>query len=321
MSRSQASALRRITFILLLLMLVGCTTNAAQPVEVDKGRYVADLRFIAQASRPRTSEHLAAVRQMCATRLAELGFEVEQQDYGTGVNVIGRLAGTIRPAEMVIVGAHYDTVDFCPGADDNGSGVAGALETARVLAAEPHARTLVVACWDEEEKGLVGSRAFAEREKRKNSQIMAVYNYDSIGYKSDAPNSQKVPAGLELLYPEQAQKLKAADYRANFVLLLFDPASQQMVSDISRSVEQAGVPAASLEANPSGPVSPYLMRSDHASFWQQGYPAISIGDSGENRNPNSHSPTDTVDTLDHDFSIKIIAAVTASVRNTLNPSD
>lgn len=53
---------------------------------------------------------------------------------------------------MVIVAAHYDTVDFCPGADDNGSGVAGALETARVLVAEPHARTLVVACWDEEEK-------------------------------------------------------------------------------------------------------------------------------------------------------------------------
>lgn len=321
MSRSKASALRRITFILLILMLVGCTANAAHPVEIDKGRSVADLKFIAQASRPRTSEHLAAVRQMCAARLSELGFEVEQQAYGTGVNVIGRLAGTTHSAEMVIVGAHYDTVDFCPGADDNGSGVAGALETARVLASEPHARTLVVACWDEEEKGLVGSRAFAQREKMKNSQITVAYNYDSIGYKSDAPNSQKVPTGYELLYPEQAQKLKAGDYRANFVLLLFDPATRRMVSDISRSVEQAGVPAASLEVNPSGKVPPDLTSSDHASFWQQGYPAISISDTGENRNPNSHGPSDTVDTLDHDFSIKIIAAVTASVRNALNPSD
>jgi len=321
MSRSKANALKRITSLILFLMLVGCTANAARPVEVDKGRYVADLKFITLASRPRTSEHLAAVRQMCAARLAELGFEVEQQDYGTGVNVIGRLAGTTRPAEMVIVGAHYDTVDFCPGADDNGSGVAGALETARVLAAEPHARTLVVACWDEEEKGLVGSRAFAQREKMKNSQIIVVYNYDSIGYKSDAPNSQKMPVGYELLYPEQAQKLKAADYRANFVLLLFDPATRQMVSDISRSVEQAGVPVASLEVNPSVKAPPELMSSDHAPFWRQGYPAISISDSGENRNPNSHSPTDMVDTLDHDFAIKFITAVTASVRNALNPSD
>ncbi len=321
MSYSKARALQWITLILLLLVLAGCTTYTTQPAAVDQSRYVADLKFIAQASRPRTSDHLVVVRQMCATRLAELGFEVEQQDYGTGVNVIGRLAGTTRPAEMVIVGAHYDTADFCPGADDNGSGVAGALETARVLAAELHARTLVVACWDEEEKWLVGSRAYAQREKMKNSQIIVAYNYDSIGYKSDAPSSQKMPTGYDQIYPEQARQLKEADFRANFVVLVFDPASQHMVSDISRSVEQAGVPAASLEVNLSGQVPPDLLRSDHASFWQEGYSAISIGDSGEYRNPNSHSPSDTIDTLDHDFSIKIIAAVTASVRNALDPSD
>ena len=94
---------------------------------------------------------------------ASLGYTVEREAYGTGVNVIGVLDGTSAPAEQVVISAHYDSVANCPGADDNGSGVAGVLEAARVLSTSQHKRTLVVACWDEEEKGLIGSSAFVAR--------------------------------------------------------------------------------------------------------------------------------------------------------------
>ncbi len=143
-----------------------CGTGSATAIAdcVEQSRYEADLKFVA-APRPPGSAHHQAVRDLCAARFAEYGFTVEQHDYGTGSNVIGVLPGA--SDERVIVSAHYDSTDgSCPGADDNATGVAGVLETARVMATASLDRTLVVACWDEEEDGLIGSDAYAARAKQ-----------------------------------------------------------------------------------------------------------------------------------------------------------
>src|SRR5690606_20146741 len=129
---------------------------------VEAARYQADLEAIAMPREPE-SAHWQAVQDLCAERLEGLGFTVERHAYATGVNVIGVREGTSEPQRRVLVGAHYDHIAGCAGADDNASGVAGALEAARVLAMASFPRTLVVACWDEEERGLIGSRAYAER--------------------------------------------------------------------------------------------------------------------------------------------------------------
>src|SRR5690606_6446465 len=100
------------------------------------------------------------VQDLCADRLTELGYEVTLHNYGSGVNVIGRRPGATAPDEIVMVGAHYDHIDDCRGADDNASGVAAALEIARVLATVETQRTTMIACWDQEELGLIGSEAF-----------------------------------------------------------------------------------------------------------------------------------------------------------------
>jgi Zn-dependent M28 family amino/carboxypeptidase len=71
--------------------------------------------------------------------------------------------------------------------------------------AEDYARTLMVACWDQEEPALYGSYAYAKREKEKNADIKVVYVYDEIGSTDDRPNSQRFPAGFELLYPAEAK--------------------------------------------------------------------------------------------------------------------
>jgi Zn-dependent M28 family amino/carboxypeptidase len=277
------------------------------------------VEFIAQAPRDNGPHH-TVVQELCAHRLTELGYKVERQDFGEGVNIIGTLPGATRSDEIVIVSAHYDTIPQSNGADDNASGVAGALETARLLAPEKHARTLVVACWDEEEPALTGSYLYAVREKKKNSRIKVTYVYDEIGVSNDKPNSQRAPSGFDIMYPTQARQMSANQWRANFVFLISDKQSQPWAQAIASSAEKLGLPSMQLEVDLEGKIPTDLKGSDHASFWAEGYPAIQINDTSEYRNPFIHTQFDTIDTLNHDFSIKIISAVVDSVRESLDGS-
>jgi Zn-dependent M28 family amino/carboxypeptidase len=323
MRSSRTNVTWRFIVLSLLWISVSCTPMKVPPVstpEADKSRYVADLEFIAQAPRDNGPHH-TDVQNLCANRLTELGYEVERHDFGEGVNIIGTLLGTTRPEEIVIVSAHYDTIPGGNGADDNASGVAGVLETAKLLASEKHARTLTVACWDEEEPALTGSYLYATREKQRNSKIKVAYVYDQIGVSDDRPNSQRVPSGFEVVYPVEAQKMRSNQWRANFVLLIFDKQSQPWAQAIASSAEKEGLQSAQLEADLEGKVPTDLKGSDHASFWEEGYPAIEITDTSEYRNPFQHTKFDTVETLNHDFAIKIISAAVASVRNALESLD
>src|SRR4051812_5098468 len=130
-----------------LALVAGCRSEKTH-LQDDAGtmaeQYAADVAFI-QGERTPGSAHWQEVQDFCAKRLEDLGYEVERQTYGTGVNVIGLLRGASIPDEQVLISAHYDHIEGCAGADDNGSGVAAALDAARQLASKPRARTLVVA--------------------------------------------------------------------------------------------------------------------------------------------------------------------------------
>jgi Zn-dependent M28 family amino/carboxypeptidase len=315
---------RQITVSLLLLVLVSCASSKATPTvapEADRSRYVKDVEFIAQGPRTTTDPQHQAVQDLCAERLTELGYDVERYDFEDGVSVIGTLPGSTRPDEIVIVSAHYDTISGGNGADDNASGVAGVLETARLLADETHARTLVVACWDQEEPAMYGSYRYAIRESEKKTDIKVAYVLDEIGFSDDKPNSQRVPSGFDIAYPGEAAKIRANQYRANFVLLIADQQASQWASLIADSAGKVGLQAALLKVDINGTIDPNLRNSDHASFWKRGYPAIQITDTAKYRNPFQHTKLDTFETLDYDFAIRVVSAVVSSVRSALDASD
>jgi Zn-dependent M28 family amino/carboxypeptidase len=288
-------------------------------LQADKTRYVADLTFIARAPRTVVDVHHQEVQDLCAARFSELGFSVERYHYGNGVDVIGTMTGTSRPEEIVIVSAHYDTIMGGDGADDNASGVAAVLESARLLAAGKHERTLAAACWDEEEPAETGSYMYASREKESQAQIQVAYVYDEIGFSSDEPNSQKFPTGFKIAYPLLALKMQANQYRANFILLIYDTQASPWGQAIANAAERESLASAQLEVNLEGKVPIELRGSDHESFWGKGYPAIEITDTAGYRNPYQHTNMDTIDRLNNDFSIKVISAVAASVQTALNP--
>ncbi len=187
-------------------------------------RKISNKKLPPNPQAPRTSldPHHQEIQLLCVERLTELGYEVEQHDFGQGINIIGTLAGTTHPDEIVIVSAHYDSVPKSNGADDNAIGVAAVLETARLLADEEHARTLRIACWDQEEPALYGSYVYANREMIRNTDIKVAYVYDEIGWSDDRPDSQRFPPGFDVVYPEGARKMNENQNRANFILIISD---------------------------------------------------------------------------------------------------
>jgi Zn-dependent M28 family amino/carboxypeptidase len=308
------------SLVVCLLICTACTPQEniqTEKPEADIARYTADVEFIAQAPRTKLEPHHQAVQDMCAERFSELGYTVTLHDFGKGVNVIGTLTGTTRPDEIVIVSAHYDTIPNSNGADDNASGVAGVLETARLLSGARYDRTLVVACWDQEEPALYGSYVYANQAMTNNVDIKVAYVYDEIGLTDDRPDSQRFPVGFDMYFPDAAKELKENDHKANFVLLIYDEDSSQWAQAISTQADKLGLPSIGLQANLDEHVPSELKGSDHASFWIEGYPAIEINDTSGFRNAFKHTQFDTVDRLDHEFATKIISAVTASLRMAL----
>lgn len=295
----------------------GCGSSNTQITEcVDEARLRADVAFIAK---PRTpgSAHWRAVQDLCKERFEQYGFKVELHDYGTGTNVIGTRRGSEKPDEQIIVSAHYDHIANCAGADDNATGVAGVLETARVLEGAKLARTLIVACWDEEERGLLGSIAYATRAKADGDQIIAMTSLEMIGYKNDAPNTQKVPTGFDLLFKEQYQALEANQFRADFVSVVALDTAMPLVRAFERRAQSDGLRTSTLLLTQAMATSAQLAdlnRSDHAAFWLAGFPSMMLNDSANFRYAQYHckSGDDVPELIDYGFMADITRASVAA---------
>ena len=134
-----------------------------------------------------------------AGRMAALGLEVEQQPFyastwtGSGQaapNVIGIQRGTLYPDVYVVCGSHFDSFSYeamygggtCPGADDNATGVASVLESARIMTQYEFEYSIVYCAYGCEEMGLYGSEAYASRCQQDGMQILGYFNNDMNGY-------------------------------------------------------------------------------------------------------------------------------------------
>lgn len=156
-------------------------------------------------------EELTQTEKYITEELSSFGYNVGFQSYNTYnkrvKNIIATKKGTGKPEEVVIVGAHYDTC-FNPGADDNASGVAGLLELARLLFDTELKRTIKFIAFVNEEPPFfksqeMGSYVYAQQARKNKEDIKAAIILESIGYYSQAPNSQNYPPFLGMFYPNQ----------------------------------------------------------------------------------------------------------------------
>ena len=205
--------------------------------------------------------------------------------------------------QIVVIGAHYDSVLGCPGANDNGSGVAAMLALARRFVGKPVGQTLRFVAFVNEEPPYflstqMGSYVYAGRCKDRGDQVAGMISLETIGYFSDAPHSQSYPApGLGLLYPTTG----------NFIGFVANLGSRQLLRhtlSIFRNQKKIPSEAAALPA-----LIPGVSWSDHWSFWKHDYPAIMITDTAPFRYPHYHLPTDTPEKPDYDRFALVVSAM------------
>ena len=207
-------------------------------------------------------------------------------------NIETQIAG--RSRDVVVIGAHYDSVFGCPGANDNGSGVAALLALARRFAGRSTSNTLRFVAFVNEEppyfqSSQMGSYAYASRCKERGDKIVAMISLETIGYFSDAPGSQTYPApGLGVFYPKIGNFI-------GFVANTHSRALLHRVMSIFRAQKKIPSEGAALPA-----FIPGVGWSDQWSFWQHGYPGVMVTDTAPFRYPHYHLPSDTPDKLDYD---------------------
>lgn len=96
----------------------------------------------------------------------------------TSYNVVAEVPGTEWPEEILVVGAHLDSIGLGAGALDNGAGTAAVLELARIITQQPLRRTVRFVLFTGEEEGCVGSTAYVRAHAQELDQILAMVNMD-----------------------------------------------------------------------------------------------------------------------------------------------
>lgn len=258
-----------------------------------------------------------SVRQSLLERLGEhlparrLEITLPQQSC---VNLEATQFGQVHPSEMVLIDAHYDSFQNAPGADDNASGVAGVLEACRILSKYSTERSLRYIFFDLEEAGLIGSLLYKGSQISPREKIQAVLNYEMIGYYTDEPNTQDLPAGFNILFPEAYDQLIANGRRGDFLTNVANTSSHTLRTIFDRNAKDhvPDLKVISLEVTGNGIIAPDLRRSDHAVFWDNGIPALMLSDGANFRNKKYHTLNDSAHYLNYEFMANIVRATIAT---------
>ena len=266
-------------------------------------------------------QHARAVEHI-ANSFHDAGLEVGHQAFDgagrRGINLIGHKAGSHPSLPPLLVTAHYDTVADSPGADDNASAVAALLEIGHMLARVAVQRSVELVAFDMEEvqpdgSSLVGSNAYVSATARVKP-CLGVYNLEMIGYTS-GPDGQHYPPGFGMMFPQVFRQVQARDFRGDFLAVVARRQDKALGSRLKEAATQWApqLDVVLIEMPGYLPVLPDFRRSDHASFWAAGIPAVMVTDTANFRNPHYHQQGDTAATLDFDFLCRVTQAMVGAI--------
>ena len=264
--------------------------------------------------------HLARVENYIEEEFKRFGLTVESDPFtyrgNSYRNIVAhggplsrlRSGGESKGQGLIILGAHFDSVQGSAGADDNASGVAVLLEAARILSAFNVRPAVLFCAFNLEEMNMIGSTNFAKRLKATGAKVAAMICLEMVGFTDARPGSQRYPTGLGWFYPD----------RGNFIGLIANWRSAFLLRRFARSMKQVpGLPVETLNVLGNGFLIPQVRLSDHAPFWDLGYPALLVTDTAFFRNPHYHNFSDTPETLDFGFMSRVCQGVVAGVLNLL----
>ena len=252
-------------------------------------------------------ESLAAAASYIERELGRVERQTFEVDDEPVSNLIAEVRGASKADEIVVIGAHYDTVYDSPGADDNASGVAAMLVLARRFRDAKPARTLRFVAFVNEEPPhfqteTMGSWQYARRCREREENVVAMLSLETIGYYDATEGSQQYPAPLDAFYPN----------RGDFLAFAANLGSRSLVRECVDAFRAHGSLPAESAALPE--VIPQIGWSDQWSFWEFRYKAVMVTDTAPFRNPHYHTSHDTPDTLDYERLARAVDGLEAVVR-------
>ncbi len=275
---------------------------------VDRNRLEEDLHALVGERHPLTSpNHLQQTEAYLHNQFSKAGLTVTSHDFealgGTYRNVIATAPSASVQEELppLIIGAHFDTVAGSPGADDNASALAVLLHVARQARGMTLIRPIRFIAFNLEEENLLGSSAYASFLRENSKTIHEAIILECVGYASHQQDSQRTPPGLPISIPTTG----------DFIGVIGNERSQALTSFVVQAMK-SHLPIVPLVVPGNGELLPDTRRSDHTSFWEQGFPAVMLTDTANFRNPHYHRPTDTIETLNLDFIAAVADGVTAT---------
>ena len=244
-------------------------------------------------------------RSYITNELRKFGWQPQLEKFPQGVNIFTQRPGTNKTAGAILIAAHYDTVPASPGADDNATGIAVILEIARLFNSASTPKTLQLAFFDQEETGLLGSKAFVSQPTHLKN-LQGVIIIDMVGYACYTSGCQKYPTGLPVTPPSD---------KGDFLAVVGDLETLPLLNTFSNSSENLPK-ILKLPIPFKGLLTPDTIRSDHAPFWYQGVGAVLVTDTANLRNPHYHQPSDIPENIHREFftgAAQIIINATSSL--------
>lgn len=260
-------------------------------------------------------ERLIMAADYIRTTLAGAGYEVRRQPYEVAgkicENLEAEVLGSRRPGDIIVIGAHYDSVQGSPGANDNASGVATILALARAFAKTTPTQTLRFVLFANEEPPFfqtehMGSRVYAKRSRERGEKIVLMLSLETIGYYSDEPGSQHLLFPLNLIYPSIG----------NFIAFVSNVENGFLVRQLVGSFRQrAQFPS---EGGALWGLTPGVGWSDHWAFWEEGFPAVMVTDTAPFRYPAYHSHNDRPELVQYERMARVVSGLQAVILEIAN---
>lgn len=282
-------------------------------VEILRGeRLKSDVIMLADTIGERNTgcyDNLLLAQSFVADSFEELGYMVRIESYDVDgfqvANVEAERIGSEFPDEIIVVGAHYDTVRGSVGANDNASGVSGLLELARMFKDHPPERTIRFVAFTCEEppyfySDMMGSRIYASGCKERQENIIGMICIDCLGWYSDEEGSQQIPYPMEASnYPDTA----------NFVLFCSNEESLPLFNKcINEFRSTTAFPCEGI-VSPESEHPTFLSWADNINFWREDYQAIIITDTALFRSSHYHTPSDTYEKIDYQRMSRVVGGV------------
>ena len=270
-----------------------------------KERITQHLEALVGERNPYTSPgHLMASGNYISRQFHHYGLSVQEDtvlfDSMKSKNILGVQSGPGKG--KFIIGAHYDSVQGTPGADDNASAVAALLEIVRCLQQVSLKHSLVFCGFALEEYGFVGSRQYAKSLKLQKEVILGMISLEMLGFCNTQKGSQTYPLYVDPnRYPNRGDFIAVVGNEPSMALTL------ALVKGMKESVPH--LPVEHLVVPGRGDQFEDVRLSDHSPFWDDGFRAAMITDTAFFRNPHYHQPTDTLETLDLEFIRNVAEAI------------